>query len=79
MLPTHLGLDMAVDKFFSLGMLTFTTHYKQFCGVCYVLYPSHRNAKIWGPNTYLSSALLEDCLGYTVTVRKLRKPSERRD
>ena len=49
MLPTHLGLDMAVDKFFfSLGMLTFTTHYKQFCGVCYVLYPSHRNAKIWG-------------------------------
>ena len=49
MLPTHLGLDMAVDKFFSLGMLTFTTHYKQFCGVCYVLCPSHRNAKNLGP------------------------------
>ena len=32
---------MAVDKFFSLGVLT-------FCGVCYVLYPSHRNAKNLG-------------------------------
>ena len=27
----------AVDKFFSLGVLTFTTHYKQLCAVamCY--------------------------------------------
>ena len=36
---------MAVDKFFSLGVLTFTTHHKQLCAVCYVLYSSHTNAK----------------------------------
>ena len=41
---------MAVDKlfFFSLGVLTITTHHKQLCTVYYVLYPSHRNA----PSTY---------------------------
>ena len=36
---------MAVDKFFSLGVLTFTIHHKQLCAVCYVLYPPHRNGK----------------------------------
>ena len=35
----------AVDKFFSLGVLTFTTHCKQFCAVamCYIL-----QIQIWG-------------------------------
>ena len=33
----------AADKFFSLGVLTFTTHHKQLCAVQYMLYPSHRN------------------------------------
>ena len=39
---------MAVDKFLSLEVLTFTAHHKQLCGVCYVLYPSHRNAQNLG-------------------------------
>ena len=39
---------MAVDKFFSLGVLTISTHHKQLCTAYYVLYPSHRNA----PSTY---------------------------
>ena len=38
----------AVDKFFSLGVLTFTTHYKQLCAVamCYIL--QIQMPKIWG-------------------------------
>ena len=41
---------MAIDKFFSLGMLTFTTYHKQLCAVHYVGIPgpSHRNAKNLG-------------------------------
>ena len=38
----------AVDKFFSLGVLTFTAHHKQLCAVakCYIL--QIQMAKIWG-------------------------------
>ena len=35
---------MVMNKLFSLGVLTLT-HYKHFRDVCYVPYPSHRNAK----------------------------------
>ena len=46
---------MAVDKFYSLGVLTFSTHHKQLCAEHYVLHPSHRNAK--NLVTHLSTAL----------------------
>ena len=40
---------MPVDKFFfCLGVLTFTTHHKQFGAVHYVLYPLHTNAQKFG-------------------------------
>ena len=41
---------MAIDKFFSLGVLTFTAYYKQLCAVhCVgIPSPSHRNAKKFG-------------------------------
>ena len=37
-----------VDKFFSLGVLTFTTHHKQLCAVamCYII--QIQTPKIWG-------------------------------
>ena len=34
--------------FFSLGVLTFTTHHKQLCAVRFVLHPSNTNAKNLG-------------------------------
>ena len=42
MLPSYIHQDhssRAVDKFFSSGVLTFTTHHKQLCVVamCYIL------------------------------------------
>ena len=37
----------AIDKFFfSLEVLTFTTHHKQLCGVRYVLHPTNTNASV---------------------------------
>ena len=48
----------AVDKFFSLGVLTFTTHHKQLCAVamCYII--QIQTPKIWGCfSTHLSTAL----------------------
>ena len=51
----------AVDKFFSLGVLTFTTHHKQLCAVatCYLLQiqmPQFGGASA-PPSTHLSTAL----------------------
>ena len=31
------SLPRAVNKVFSLGVLTFTTHYKQLCAICSIL------------------------------------------
>ena len=47
----------AVDKFFSLGVLAFITHYKQLCAMamCYIL--QIQMPKIWG---YLSTDLFPD-------------------
>ena len=57
---THVCLSilwMAVDKLFSLGVLT---HPKQLCAVGYVLYPSHRNSKH-------SLTCLRPCCGMNTT------------
>ena len=35
-------------SFFSLGVLAFTTHYMQFCVVCYRLYLHIQMPKMWG-------------------------------
>ena len=38
----------AVAKFFSLGVLIFTTHHNQLCAVRYLLHPSNTNGKNLG-------------------------------
>ena len=56
---------MAVDKFFSLGVLTFSTHINDIissCVLCTMWYILHiQMPKIWGasapPSTHLSTAL----------------------
>ena len=55
---------MAVDKFFSLEVLTFTTHHKQLFAMRYVLYPLHRNAKIWECCTPKHPTCLRPCHGW---------------
>ena len=54
---------MAVDKVFSLGLLTITTHHKQLCPVHYVLYTLHIKMPKFGSasapsTTELSKALM---------------------
>ena len=41
----HVHFHGPVEKFFTLGMLTFYTHHRQLCAVRCVLYsyPSHKN------------------------------------
>ena len=45
----RLHCSMAIDKFFSLGMLAFTTHHNCSCVLCAMCYSLHIDiAKIWG-------------------------------